>query len=112
MPPLSDKPRPDKDKLAGELRAAVLAGDHARANRIVPEYAEALSQYWGTLPASDRAVSPLPKLARELLAWARGMTVVQRTIAGEQLAAVQRTRRYQQESLLGRVQRSSVRLRA
>jgi len=110
MPPLSDKP--ELDQLARELRAAVLAGDHARANRVVLEYGVAASQYWATLSAIDRAASPLPKLARELLAWARGMTIVQRTIAGEQLAAVQRTRRYRQESLLGRAQPSSVRLRA
>lgn len=102
---------PRLDKLAGELRAAILGGDHALANRIAQEYSEAVSRHWETLPPSDRAVSPLPQLARELLTWARGMTIVQRAIAADQLALVQRTKRFQQERL-GRVRTSSIQVRA
>jgi|SRR5580658_420711 hypothetical protein len=85
------------DLLAGELRCAVLAVDHARADRVAREYAEALSEFWETLPASEQAVSPLPGLAHELLGWARGMTIVQRAIAAEQLASIQGTKRYHEE---------------
>ncbi len=103
---------PPLDKLAGELRSAVLAGDHALTNRIVPEYAEALARHWEMLTPSERATSSLPGLTRELLGWARGMTIVQRAIAAEQLAAVQRTRRYHEERLLGYRPVSSIQVRA
>jgi len=102
MPPQLDKATPDRstpEKLASDLRSAVLAGDHVRADRAAREYTEALSEFWEKLPASGRARSPLPNVARELLSWARGMTIVQRAIAAEQLASVQRTRLYQQERI-------------
>jgi hypothetical protein len=98
------------DKLAKELRSAVIAGDHVRANRTVPKYAEALRQFWETLPASDRAVSTLPRLSQELLSWARGMTLVQRTMAAEHLVLVQKIGRYQQ-ARLSRTRPASIQLR-
>jgi len=98
------------DKLSRELRAAILAGDHALANRIAPKYAEAVREFWDTVPASDRAGSTVPRVARELLTWARGMTIVQRAIAADELGVVQRTKRYNQERL-ERVRTSSIQVR-
>ena len=85
---------PTLDELIPELRAAVLAADHARADRLACDYAEAVRQLWETLPEPERAASPLPRATRELLTWARGMTIVHRAIAGEQFAVVQKLTRY------------------
>lgn len=82
------------DKLSLEFRSAVLAGDHVLAGRLVAEYAAALEQYWGSLSGADRAASPIPQQAAELLSWAQGMTVVQRAMAGAQLAVVESAKRY------------------
>lgn len=95
-----DKSAPDKsalDKLANELRSAVLAADHAAADRAARAYAEAVARFWTALTPADRAGSTLPGVARELLGWARGMTIVQRAIAGDQLAGLQRTKVYRHE---------------
>jgi hypothetical protein len=86
---------PPQDKLAHELRAAVLAGDHAKATRVSAEYVEALRRYWMTLAPVERAASELPKLSLELLAWAREVTIVQRAMAGEELRIAAQSRRYQ-----------------
>jgi hypothetical protein len=82
------------DRLSRELRSAVLAGDHMLTERLVLEYAVAVQQVWESLAESDRGASPLPNTVRELLTWARGMTVVQRAIASEQLAVVEKAVRY------------------
>jgi len=82
------------DRIASELRSAVLAGDHLRAERLVPEYARALQAFWDRLPESERAASPVPSQARELLAWAREMTLVQRALVAEHLAIVEKASRY------------------
>jgi hypothetical protein len=82
------------DKLSLEFRSAVLAGDHALAGRLVSEYGAALEQFWGSLSDADRAASPIPQQAAELLSWAQGMTVVQRAMAGAQLAVVESAKRY------------------
>jgi len=82
------------DKLAHELRSAVLAGDHACASRLVPEYALALKTFWESLPESQRADSSVPSQACELLAWAREMTLVQRALTAEHLAVVEKASRY------------------
>ncbi|HUA20623.1 MAG TPA: hypothetical protein VMB25_17870 [Bryobacteraceae bacterium] len=83
------------DSIASELRAAVLAGDHARARRLVQDYAEALQELWRALPEAERAGSPIPSQARELLGWARDMTLVQRALAARHLAIVETASRYE-----------------
>jgi hypothetical protein len=92
------RPQPDNpalDKIAHNLRAAVLAGDHAKARGVSAEYVEALRRHWMRLAPSERAGSELPKLSLELLAWAREMTIVQRAMAGEQLRIAAEAGRYQ-----------------
>jgi len=82
------------DKIARDLRAAVLAADHPMAERFATEYREALAEAWHTLPDSARAGSSLPRQATELLTWARGMTIVQRAMLAEQLAVLDKAIRY------------------
>jgi hypothetical protein len=82
------------DRIARELRSAVLAGDHVLAERLASEYREALAEAWQGLPQSVRAASPLPAQARETLTWARGMTIVQRAMLAEQLAVLDKSIRY------------------
>ena len=77
-----------------ELRAAVIAADHAAAERAACRYVEALQKLWESLPAQERAVSKVPDTARELLGWAREMTLIQRNLAADQLAALQKASRY------------------
>jgi hypothetical protein len=86
--------QPVLDKLARELRSAVLAADHAGAQRLASEYRKALAEFWETLPETARANSTLATQANELLTWARGMTIVQRAILGEQLAVLEKSMRY------------------
>jgi hypothetical protein len=86
---------PQSDKLACELRAAVLAGNHEKAERLAVQYTEAVRQLWMLLPAGERALSPLPKQSLELLAWVREMTIVQHALAAQHLAVVEKGRRYQ-----------------
>jgi hypothetical protein len=78
-----------------ELKAAVIAGDHARAERATAAYVEALRQHWESLPKKERGNSPVPARARELLAWAREMTIIQRTLTCDQLAILQKASRYE-----------------
>lgn len=82
------------DKLAHEIRAAVLANDHADAARLTEAYVDALRDHWVTLERDERAASALPKLALELLAWAREMTILQRALAGEHVRALDKILRY------------------
>jgi hypothetical protein len=81
-------------KVSLELRSALLGGDHVLANRLVTEYADAVRQIWESLPESERAASPIPTDARELLTWAKEMTIVRRAVAAAQLAVVQKASRY------------------
>ena len=83
------------DELAREFRAAVLAGDHTLAGRLASEYAQALSHVWEALGEPERAASPLPAQANELLTWAREMTVVQRAMTAEHVAILDKAIRYQ-----------------
>jgi hypothetical protein len=68
------------DNLARELRSAVLASNHEKATRLTMEYAEALGRHWTALSRNERAASPVPKQSRELLNWAREMTLMQQAI--------------------------------
>jgi hypothetical protein len=81
-------------KISRELRSALLGADHVLANRLVSEYTDALRELWESMPESERAASSIPREARELLTWARDMTVVRRAIDAAQLAVVQKASRY------------------
>jgi hypothetical protein len=81
------------DDLARKLRAGVLASDHEKALRLTVEYAEALRRHWMPLSAEERALSPIPKQSRELLAWVRDMTLMQQAMAAEHLALVEGAKR-------------------
>jgi hypothetical protein len=83
------------DNLARELRAAVLASDHEKASRLAAEYTEAVREYWMSLPARERADSPLPKQSIDLLTWVREMTLMQAAMAGQHLKLVANAQRYQ-----------------
>jgi hypothetical protein len=83
------------DNLARELRAAVLANHHEKAERLTEEYTAALREHWMSLPRQERATSPLPKQSIELLNWAREMTIVQQALAAQHLAVVEKASRYQ-----------------
>ena len=85
---------PVLDKIAREFRAAVLAADHVQAQRLASEYTKTLAGFWQVLPEAERATSTLATQANELLTWARGMTIVQRAILGEQLAVLEKSMRY------------------
>jgi F0F1-type ATP synthase membrane subunit b/b' len=90
------------DKVARELRGAVLAEDHASAERLAGEYRAALEEAWRALPESARAASSLPQQARETLTWARGMTIVQRAMLAEELAILDKAIRYASDRAPGR----------
>jgi hypothetical protein len=77
-----------------ELRAAVIAADHARAETAVTHYVEAVQQFWEGLPEQERVSSQIPARSRELLAWAREMALIQRNLAADQYAVLQKARRY------------------
>jgi phage/plasmid-associated DNA primase len=82
------------DRASRELRAAVIAADHARAERAVSDYVEAVRQVWEALSEEERATSQIPARTRELLAWAREMALIQRNLAADQYAALQKARHY------------------
>ena len=90
---------PALDKIARELRGAVLAADHVLAQRLVSEYTKALAEFWQALPEAERTASTLATQANELLTWARGMTIVQRAILGEQLAVLEKSMRYTRDQV-------------
>jgi hypothetical protein len=82
------------ERTSHELRAAVIAADHARAERAVSAYVESVRQVWESLPEQERAASQIPARSRELLAWAREMAMIQRNMAADQYAVLQKARRY------------------
>ena len=82
------------DRISHELRGAILAADHASAERLAGEYRAALEEAWRALPESARATSSLPQQATETLTWARGMTIIQRAMLAEQLAVLEKTKRF------------------
>ena len=84
------------DNIAQQFRSAVLASDHTLADRLASEYAQAASELWQSLSDSERESSALPEQTRELLTWARGMTIVQRAMLAEQLAILEKASRYRQ----------------
>lgn len=83
------------DSLARELRAAVLASDHARATRLAEQYTQTLSEHWMLLTNPERVASPLPKESLELLNWVREMTIMRQALDARHLAAVEKASRYQ-----------------
>ena len=83
------------DKLSDEFRSAVLTGDHLGAERLAAQYVEALREMWESLPQREREASPVPSQARELLAWARDVTMVQRALTHQQLTILEKACRYQ-----------------
>lgn len=88
------------DKIANELRSAILAADPANAARLVTEYVEALCQEWEHMPPQDRACSQLPQVAKELLKWARDMTMVQRALTSKQLDILDKVIEYRRSASL------------
>ena len=82
------------ERAARELRAAVIAADHTRAEGAVHRYVEAVRQSWEALPDHERGSSSIPARACELLAWARQMTLIQRNLAADQYGVVQKASRY------------------
>jgi hypothetical protein len=82
------------DKISREFRSAILGADHVLARQLASEYAGALREFWESLPESGRSSSSIPQQASELLNWAHGMTVIQRSLAAEHLAVVQKASRY------------------
>ena len=82
------------ERASRELRAAVIAADHSAAERAASRYVEALQRFWESLPEQERAVSPVPATARELLGWAREMTLIQRNMAADQFTVLQKASRY------------------
>jgi hypothetical protein len=82
-------------RAARELRAAVIAADHTGAELALAHYIETLQQVWEALPEQERSGSALPARVRELLAWTREMTIIQRALTADQLGVVQKASRYQ-----------------
>jgi hypothetical protein len=81
-------------KISVDFRSALLGGDHVLAARLACEYTNAVRELWESLPEGDRAVSPIPQQATELMGWAHDMTVVRRAMAAAQLGVVQKASRY------------------
>jgi hypothetical protein len=86
-------PQP-QDDLARQLRAAVLGSDHAQATRLAAEYTQAVCREWERMPAAERATSGIPRQSRELLTWARDVTIMQHAMAGQHLDALEIAHRY------------------
>ena len=94
IPPAGDDLNGNLERAGRELRAAVIAVDHARAEGAVHRYVEAVRQSWEALPDRERGRSSIPARACELLAWARQMTLIQRNLAADQYCVVQKANRY------------------
>ncbi len=92
---MPDKKLEKVRQISLKFRSAILAGDHALAGQLASEYALALRELWELLPEDERAASPVPQQSAELLTWAHRMTVVQRAIAKEQLAVIEKASHYQ-----------------
>ncbi len=82
-------------KISRELRSAVLAADQVRIGQLAAQYISAFEHVWLSLPQSEREVSQLPQQVRELMAWAREMTIIQRSLNALQLTIVEKAIRYQ-----------------
>ena len=78
-----------------ELKATVISGNHAGAERAMESYVEAVRNYWEALSEQERAGSPVPARASELLGWAREMTIIQRSLAADQLSILHKASRYE-----------------
>jgi hypothetical protein len=85
---------PTPDRLAHDLRAAVLAVDHEKASRLSAEYSAALRELWMTLSPEERVASSVPKQALELLNWVRDMTLIQQAMAAQHLRVIDKAMRY------------------
>jgi hypothetical protein len=83
------------ERAARELRAAVIAADHAGAELALTHYVERLRQVWEAVPEQERSGSALPARVRELLAWTREMTIIERALTAEQLRVLQKASCYQ-----------------
>ncbi|HTA71256.1 MAG TPA: hypothetical protein VK776_23380 [Bryobacteraceae bacterium] len=94
IPPAGDDLNGGLERAARELRAAVIASDHARAEGAVHRYVQAVRQNWEALPELERGGSSIPAKACELLAWARQMTLIQRNLAADQHHILQKASRY------------------
>jgi len=79
---------PALDRLACELRAAVLGSDHAKATLLTVEFGAAMRGHWTNLSREEREASQLPKISFELLSWVREMTLMQHEMAAQHLAMV------------------------
>jgi hypothetical protein len=90
------KPQADlaHHQLARELRAAVLGNDHQQAVRLAEQYTAALDQQWARMSPAERASSGIPKQARELITWARNVTIMQYAMAASHLSAIEKANRY------------------
>jgi hypothetical protein len=93
-PPTANDLSESLDQASRELRAAVIAGDHAGAERAVLNYVGLVQQFWDALPDAERSSSTLPVRVRELLSWAREMTIIQRALTDDQLRILQKASRY------------------
>lgn len=82
------------DQASRELKEAIIAVDHGRAERAASHYVEALQKLWDALPEDQRARSAIPARAGELLGWAREMAIIQRSLAADQLRVLERAARY------------------
>jgi hypothetical protein len=82
------------DKIARDLRGAILAADPFQAERLTIEYRDELVKVWLSMSDSERAVSMLPQKATELLTWARGMAIVHRAMLVDQMIVLDRAIRY------------------
>jgi hypothetical protein len=84
----------DHNRLARELRASVLGSEHHQAARLAEQYTAAVSRQWALISEAERASSGLPKQARELLTWARDVTIMQHAMAATHLLALEKANRY------------------
>jgi len=87
------------DKIARDLRAALLAEDHDRAGALAAEYAGAIGAAWNRLSDSQRGASEMPKHALELLAWSRDLALIRRALLSEHLTMLEKIVHYQREQL-------------
>jgi hypothetical protein len=83
------------ERASRELRAAVIAADHTGAELALAHYIETLRQVWEAAPEQERSGSALPVRVRELLAWTREMTIIQRALTADQLRVLQKASYYE-----------------
>lgn len=81
-------------EISADFRAAIIAGDHSRAQEIASFYVSALGTLWESLPVEQRISSDLPEQAGKLMRWGQQATMIQRNLASDQLASLQRAIRY------------------